>query len=129
MKITIKPVKGLDGEVIRVPKREAGDVVKDEDGNPVMRDGTTVDIIDLLIFNIPGQVFTRQDAIHAQRLYDQAHDAMDGIMEVKETEFKWLMKKLADDNVGPKIFRANLIPVEEALKEDKPTAEPENSEP
>ena len=123
MKITIKPVKGLDGQIFRVPEREAGDVVKDEAGNPVMRDGTTVDMIDLAIFNIPGQFFTRQDAIHAQRLYNQAHDATDGVMDIKDTEYKWLMKKLADDNIGPKIFRANLMPVEEALKGDKPADE------
>ena len=120
MRINIVNLKGLDGLPMRVPKMENGEVVRDDTGNIVLREATNVDMIDLLIFNISPQFYTRQDSIHSGNIYNQAHTAKDGVMDIAEAEYNWLIKKLRDDNIGPKIFRSNLILVENSFTDDTP---------
>ena len=112
---------GLSGRPFQVPARDEQDNViwKDETrGIPEFTTATVDSILIAIILGILPQLLTRQDSIHATRLYNQIKgSANDNLVLIEDAEWDWVMSKLANDNIGPKIFGVNLYVIEERLKE------------
>lgn len=114
-------IKTIKGTPYPIAKRNAEDEVvwKNEDkGIPEVVDATVQDIIELVIFRQPPATITRQDSIHAGRLYNQVWESGrrgKGYYEVEDAEWDWLRKKMQDDKVGPVIFGIQLTSVENCL--------------
>lgn len=115
-------VKTIKGTPFRVVKRDDKDEVvwKDREREvPETVDATVKDVLELVIFRQPQATITRQDSIHATRLYNQVWESGKrdvGRYEVEDAEWDWVKKKLEDDKVGPAIFGIQLKAVGDSLE-------------
>ena len=119
------PVMTIRGAHLRIPERDVvGDIVfKDGSTVPSMVNSTVATLLLDLIFQIPGEWLTHQDTLHMDRLYNQLVGALKSDLEdtqivipIEEGEWEWVDKKLSDDRIGPRLFRANLQPLKHQLQ-------------
>ena len=114
-------IKNLRGVGLRVPLRDdAGEVLMETDSKPRTRDAT-VSLLLQEFLNLPASLLTRQDTIHGHRLYNQLWESTekgtDRILQIEDAEWDWVMKKLEDDKIGPKLLGMSLDPVIHQLTE------------
>lgn len=119
-KFRVEPLKGIDGEPIRIPEFDGEGNVKIENEKPVMKDGSIIDMADILIKGFPQDRLTLENITHATRLMGQVIECKNNgglVFEVEEAEHDWIKKMLRDDTIGAKVFRMNLLKVIEAFDE------------
>lgn len=96
---------------------------------PQEENATVARLLVEFIVQIPTE--SRLDSIHGQRLYDQVWQSLhkeDGnklgissilmeTLEIEEAEWDWVVKKLEDDKIGPRLLGTSLDCVINQLKE------------
>lgn len=113
-------VETYRGTPFRVADRDITGEVQWEDrekGVPVAHPANLRDMLDEMIMLFPREVMTNQDSIHGTRLYNQIHMAPDGVLSIEDAEWDWVLKKLEDDKVGPRIFGMNTHAIAKQMRD------------
>ncbi len=110
-------LKSVDGRSFKVVDRDAdGNLIwlNKAEGTVKTKDGTVVEVLKLLVLGFPAANLTRQDSIHAFRLYEQIF-SNPAQLSIEDAEWDWVMSSLKNDNIGPKVFGVNSYCMEEGL--------------
>ena len=125
-KVKNETVKSIQGKPFRIPETDGdGQAVMVED-KPKMKDAKMVDLLRVLVFNLPLGKITMEDSIHAHRLFEQMDKASEGFIPIEDAEHDWLKK--STENFGPQIFGINACMVKEALDDFERLHEPKSKE-
>lgn len=112
-------VQTYKGTPFRVAERDMTGEIQWEDkdrGVPVAHPADLRAVLDEIIMLFPREVLTNQDTIHGTRLYNQIHSASDGQLCIEDAEWEWLLKRLEDDKVGPRVFGMNAHSITEQIR-------------
>lgn len=71
------------------------------------------DLLKVLIFNIPRQQCSMQDSLMAGDFMQQMRESKDGVLELNDGTFDWLVKIV--DKYGPLTYGVNAAPIKTAL--------------
>ena len=119
-----KQATNYQGSPLLIVERDnLGNVVWEDEGQgrPSMVEARMAQVLWALIMGLPGQTLTRQDSIHATRLYAQINkhltQADDVNMNIEDAEYDWIIHSMKDDKVGVRIFGVNSYVIEQQLAE------------
>src|SRR3990167_1155258 len=117
------PMENIRGRPCRIPKRDlTGELMPDPEKPEIAQiaEARVATLLEFIIYSIPIQRFTRQYAIHATRLWGQIQAAVAdevAVLDIETAEWEWVMSKLEDDAIGPKVFGLNCYTLERQLRD------------
>ena len=60
---------------------------------------------------------TRQDNVHAGRIYNALLEMKDGVLIIDDGDIKWLVRMMKRDDIGPSLFGRSCIDFEEQIED------------
>lgn len=116
--IILEDMKTIKGEPFQVPDPNSEE--------PKLKDTTDlVELLELLVFNLPRAKLTMKDSIEAGRIYQQFQEGREnGILKLEDEEHKWMREKV--NEFGPLMYGINAAILYEALDHFERKHEPKD---
>lgn len=85
----------------------------DEAGERQSKPAYPSDLIRIVIFNLPMQSLTMEDATHGRRVIEAIADAPNGKIELEDADYSWLCRIV--DDAAPKVLGISAALLKEAI--------------
>ena len=107
-------IKNVEGKSFRIPETDKdGEQIFETSGKAKLKDARLVDLLKIIVFNLPADKITMQDSIDAKRFFDQIQESSGDILGLEEHTHDWITKKVED--FGPRYFGVNAVMIKTAL--------------
>lgn len=116
--IILEEMKTIKGEPFQVPDPNSEE--------PKLKDTTDlVELLELLVFNLPRAKLTMKDSIEAGRVYQQFQETREnGILKLEDEGHRWMREKV--NEFGPLMYGINAAILYEALDHFERKHEPKD---
>lgn len=103
-KVKLDPVRTINNKCFRIPS---------EDGKGLVDSDNLVELLKLLVFNLPPDKLTMKDSISAHRFIQQCDASENGYLALEEAEHDWV-KDIVEKN-APRIYGINACMIKDGL--------------